>query len=124
MASDQIDALLEELVDRFGKLPPQAQTLVDLHRLRVLTQPYGVVKVDTAPGVIQITFKPPRVHAFAPAPRPQQPQAGHAPLPHWTSPNIGLDGLQAPAKVIVVKHDRLASLFIELRAWAISAANR
>ncbi len=56
--SEQIDALLEELVDRFGKLPPQAQTLVDVHRLRVLTQPYGVIKVDAAPGVIQITFKP------------------------------------------------------------------
>ena len=56
--SDQIDALLEELVDRFGKLPPQAQTLVDVHRLRVLTQPYGVIKVDASPGVIQITFKP------------------------------------------------------------------
>ncbi|MCO4088373.1 MAG: transcription-repair coupling factor [Limnohabitans sp.] len=56
--SNQIDALLEELVDRFGKLPPQAQTLVDVHRLRVLTQPYGVIKVDAAPGVIQITFKP------------------------------------------------------------------
>ena len=56
--SEQIDALLEELVDRFGKLPPQAQTLVDVHRLRVLTQPYGVVKVDAAPGVIQITFQP------------------------------------------------------------------
>jgi transcription-repair coupling factor (superfamily II helicase) len=56
--SDQIDALLEELVDRFGKLPPQAQTLVDVHRLRVLTQPYGVIKVDAAPGVIQLTFKP------------------------------------------------------------------
>jgi transcription-repair coupling factor (superfamily II helicase) len=40
--SDQIDALLEEIVDRFGKLPPQAQTLIDVHRLRVLSQPYGV----------------------------------------------------------------------------------
>jgi transcription-repair coupling factor (superfamily II helicase) len=56
--NDQIDALLEEIVDRFGKLPPQAQTLVDVHRLRVLTQSYGVIKVDAAPGVIQITFKP------------------------------------------------------------------
>ena len=56
--ADQIDALLEELVDRFGKLPPQTQTLVDVHRLRVLSQPYGVVKVDAAPGVIQISFKP------------------------------------------------------------------
>ncbi|MBK6359066.1 MAG: transcription-repair coupling factor [Comamonadaceae bacterium] len=56
--ADQIDALLEEIVDRFGKLPTQAQTLIDVHRLRVLSQPYGVVKVDAAPGVIHITFKP------------------------------------------------------------------
>jgi transcription-repair coupling factor (superfamily II helicase) len=49
--------LLEEIVDRFGKLPPQAQTLIDVHRLRVLARPYGVVKVDAAPGVIHITFR-------------------------------------------------------------------
>src|SRR5450830_1063764 len=55
--TDQIDALLEEIVDRFGKLPPQAQTLIDVHRLRVLAKPYGVIKVDAAPGVITITFK-------------------------------------------------------------------
>ena len=55
---DQIDTLLEEIVDRFGKLPAQAQTLIDVHRLRVLSAPYGVVKVDAAPGVITITFKP------------------------------------------------------------------
>jgi transcription-repair coupling factor (superfamily II helicase) len=56
--TDQIDALLEEIVDRFGKLPPQAQTLIDVHRLRVLAKPYGVMKVDAAPGVIHITFRP------------------------------------------------------------------
>jgi transcription-repair coupling factor (superfamily II helicase) len=56
--SDQIDGLLEEIVDRFGKLPQQAQTLMDVHRLRVLSLPYGVVKVDAAPGMIQISFKP------------------------------------------------------------------
>lgn len=55
--TDQIDTLLEEIVDRFGKLPPQGQTLIDMHRLRVLAKPYGVVKVDAAPGVIHITFK-------------------------------------------------------------------
>ena len=55
--AEQIDALLEEIVDRFGKLPPQAQTLIDVHRLRVIARPYGVVKVDAAPGVINITFK-------------------------------------------------------------------
>ena len=55
--AEQIDALLEEIVDRFGKLPPQAQTLIDVHRLRVIAKPYGVVKVDAAPGVISITFR-------------------------------------------------------------------
>jgi transcription-repair coupling factor (superfamily II helicase) len=55
---DQIDRLLEEIVDRFGKLPPQAQTLIDVHRLRVLARPYGVVKVDAAPTMINITFRP------------------------------------------------------------------
>ena len=57
-SSVQVDALLEELVDRFGKLPPQAETLVQVHRLRVLSQPYGVLKVEAAPTVITITFKP------------------------------------------------------------------
>ncbi|WP_101101685.1 transcription-repair coupling factor [Macromonas bipunctata] len=56
--SDHIDRLLEELVDRFGKLPTQAQTLLDVHRLRVLSQPYGVQKIDATPGVILITFRP------------------------------------------------------------------
>jgi transcription-repair coupling factor (superfamily II helicase) len=64
--TDQIDALLEEIVDRFGKLPPQGQTLIDVHRLRVIAKPYGVVKVDAAPGVINITFrKDPPIDAMA-----------------------------------------------------------
>jgi len=52
----QIDALLEEMVDRFGKLPAAAQTLLDVHRLRVLARPWGVQKVDAAPGVTTLTF--------------------------------------------------------------------
>ncbi len=55
--ADQVDTLLEEIVDRFGKLPHQAQTLIDVHRLRVLAKPYGVLKVDAAPGIITITFQ-------------------------------------------------------------------
>jgi len=55
--TDQVDGLLEEIVDRFGKLPSQAQTLIDVHRLRCISAPYGVVKVDAAPGVTNITFK-------------------------------------------------------------------
>ncbi len=54
----QVDQLLEEIVDRFGKPPTATQTLIDVHRLRVLAKPYGVAKVDAAPGVTNINFRP------------------------------------------------------------------
>ncbi|MFZ2650619.1 MAG: transcription-repair coupling factor [Burkholderiaceae bacterium] len=53
-----IDALLEEITDRFGKLPPQGQTLFDVHRLRVLAKPYGVSKIDAAAKLMVISFLP------------------------------------------------------------------
>jgi len=56
--AEQIDTLLEEITDRFGKLPPQGQTLFDVHRLRVLAKPYGVLKIDAAPGLMVISFRP------------------------------------------------------------------
>jgi transcription-repair coupling factor (superfamily II helicase) len=55
---DQVDALMEELIDRFGKLPSQAHTLIESHRLRVLAKSYGIAKIDAAPGVMLINFKP------------------------------------------------------------------
>ncbi|MCI4430835.1 MAG: transcription-repair coupling factor [Burkholderiales bacterium] len=55
---EQIDALLEEITDRFGKLPPQGQTLFDVHRLRVLAKPYGVSKIDAAQRLMVISFRP------------------------------------------------------------------
>ncbi|MBX9716666.1 MAG: transcription-repair coupling factor, partial [Burkholderiaceae bacterium] len=56
--NEQIDAMLEEITDRFGKLPPQGQTLFDVHRLRVLAKPFGVSKIDAAPGLMVISFRP------------------------------------------------------------------
>ncbi|MBL0148060.1 MAG: transcription-repair coupling factor [Ideonella sp.] len=56
--AEQLDGLLEEITDRFGKLPAQGQTLFDTHRLRVLAKPYGVAKIDANPKLINITFRP------------------------------------------------------------------
>jgi transcription-repair coupling factor (superfamily II helicase) len=56
--AEQIDALLEEITDRFGKLPAQGQVLFDTHRLRVLAKPYGVMKIDAGPKLTTITFRP------------------------------------------------------------------
>jgi transcription-repair coupling factor (superfamily II helicase) len=55
---ETLDSLLEEVTDRFGKLPPQGQTLFDTHRLRLLARSYGVLKVDANPKVMNVTFKP------------------------------------------------------------------
>ena len=54
---EHIDKLLEEITDRFGKLPAQGQTLFDTHRLRVLAKPYGVIKIDAAPKLAVIAFR-------------------------------------------------------------------
>ncbi|MDE2566772.1 MAG: transcription-repair coupling factor, partial [Burkholderiales bacterium] len=56
--AEAIDALLEEVTDRFGRLPPQGQTLFDTHRLRVLARPYGVQKIDAGPKAMTVTFRP------------------------------------------------------------------
>jgi transcription-repair coupling factor (superfamily II helicase) len=56
--NEQVDVLLEEITDRFGKLPAQGQTLFDTHRLRVLAKPYGVQKIDAGPKTMSLTFKP------------------------------------------------------------------
>ena len=57
-AAAQIDSLLEEVTDRFGKLPPQGQTLFDVHRLRVLAKPFGVTKIDAGAKLMVISFRP------------------------------------------------------------------
>ena len=54
---DQLDALTEELVDRFGSMPASTHLLFETHRLRVLAKTYGVIKIDASSQSIQIHFK-------------------------------------------------------------------
>ncbi|CAH2795217.1 MAG: Transcription-repair coupling factor [Candidatus Burkholderia crenata] len=56
--SDAIDSILEELIDRFGKLPPQASALVETHKLRLAAKPLGIMKIDAAEHVIALQFIP------------------------------------------------------------------
>ena len=55
---DEIADMQEELIDRFGELPPQAQSLLDSHRLRLLCRPLGIVKVDATAEQILLQFEP------------------------------------------------------------------
>ena len=56
--TDQIDNLLEEIVDRFGKLPPQAQSLIETHRLRIAAVPLGIRKIDKGAEAVTLHFIP------------------------------------------------------------------
>jgi transcription-repair coupling factor (superfamily II helicase) len=53
---DELIALREELVDRFGNLPPQTQALIETHRLRQLLRPWDILKLDASPTQISVQF--------------------------------------------------------------------
>jgi transcription-repair coupling factor (superfamily II helicase) len=56
--ADELEAMHEELVDRFGKPPEAAQALLACHRLRLVARPLGVVKIDAAPERTTLQFAP------------------------------------------------------------------
>ncbi len=51
-----LEAMQEELVDRFGKLPDAARALFDTHRLRIRSQALGILKIDAAAETIVMQF--------------------------------------------------------------------
>ena len=55
---DALNDLKEELIDRFGLLPPATESLVAAHQLRIAGKAVGVKKIDSAPERTIITFKP------------------------------------------------------------------
>ena len=55
---DEINEMHEELVDRFGPLPTQAESLLESHRLRLLCKPYGITRVDAAIDLVTLQFVP------------------------------------------------------------------
>jgi len=55
-SDDDLQALQEELIDRFGEMPAQTRTLLETHRLRMLVKPYGVAKMDASESQISIQF--------------------------------------------------------------------
>ena len=57
-AQEAIDALQEELIDRFGKLPEVAKALVETHRLRIAAKPLGIIKIDAHAESALLQFVP------------------------------------------------------------------
>jgi len=55
-SDDELRNLQEELIDRFGELPPQTQALIETHRLRLATRAFGVQKLDASDSQISVQF--------------------------------------------------------------------
>ncbi|HEX5574575.1 MAG TPA: transcription-repair coupling factor, partial [Gemmatimonadales bacterium] len=56
--SGEIDGLRDELRERFGPLPPMAETLLDMARLRVLGAALGLQNVLVRGDEARLTFRP------------------------------------------------------------------
>jgi transcription-repair coupling factor (superfamily II helicase) len=46
----------EELIDRFGVMPEQTQSLISFHDLRIFIQDLDIKKIDASDASIQISF--------------------------------------------------------------------
>jgi len=55
---DALSGMQEELIDRFGRLPDAARALIETHRLRILSRPLGIQKIDASGEAIAIQFVP------------------------------------------------------------------
>ncbi|WP_432239251.1 transcription-repair coupling factor [Herbaspirillum robiniae] len=55
---EAIDDLQEELIDRFGKLPEPARSLIETHRLRISAKPLGISKIDAHSEAALMQFVP------------------------------------------------------------------
>lgn len=55
---NELSLLNEELVDRFGDTPPQAQSLIETHRLRLQMERLGIKKMDANTNHIMVQFIP------------------------------------------------------------------
>ncbi|MGE5524396.1 MAG: transcription-repair coupling factor, partial [Rhodospirillaceae bacterium] len=60
-SEEELDAMREELIDRFGVLPDPARALLDTHRLRILSKPLGIARIDATDSgaLLQFVPKPP-----------------------------------------------------------------
>ncbi|MBW8904464.1 MAG: DEAD/DEAH box helicase, partial [Betaproteobacteria bacterium] len=53
---EALEALAEELVDRFGEMPDPARALIACHQVRLAARPLGVARVDATHEAVQLQF--------------------------------------------------------------------
>jgi len=57
-STEDLEAMHEELVDRFGDLPEAARALIECHALRLMAKSVGVSRLDATHEALQLQFVP------------------------------------------------------------------
>jgi len=65
-SAEEIDALAEEIEDRFGPMPEEVRELLGVARLKRQCRAAGVAKLDAGPQALALTFRPGALHGPAP----------------------------------------------------------
>ncbi|MGD2140491.1 MAG: transcription-repair coupling factor [Burkholderiales bacterium] len=55
---EDLQAMQEEIIDRFGAMPEPVNALVENHRLRIAAKPLGITRIDASAETITIQFAP------------------------------------------------------------------
>ncbi|MCC7311261.1 MAG: transcription-repair coupling factor [Sulfuritalea sp.] len=53
-SAEELSAMQEELIDRYGEMPAQTLALMETHRLRLAGRALGLAKLDAGPQAIQV----------------------------------------------------------------------
>ncbi|ANN73142.1 transcription-repair coupling factor [Bordetella bronchialis] len=99
---DDLIRIQEELIDRFGKLPESAQTLLASHRLRLGAQALGIIKIDASESQAMIQFGPnPPIDSLRIIELVQKQR--HIKLAGQDKLRVEIKGQQIPARVDAVR---------------------
>ena len=106
---DELDAMQEELIDRFGLAPEPAQALIESHRLRIAARALGVARIDAGGDAIQLQFidQPPIDGA-----RVLQLLQRHC---HWKLPGPSKLRVQTPSEGLAPRVQTVKELLKTLR---------
>jgi transcription-repair coupling factor (superfamily II helicase) len=55
---EDLTGIQEEIIDRFGKTPDAVHALIETHRLRMIANPLGVIKIDAHAEAVTFQFMP------------------------------------------------------------------
>jgi transcription-repair coupling factor (superfamily II helicase) len=112
-SAEALDAMQEELIDRFGPAPEPTQALIESHRLRIAARALGVARIDAGGDAIRLQFidKPPIDGALI----LQLLQRHH----HWKLPGPSKLRVQTPSEGLAPRVQTVKELLKTLRGAAL-----